>query len=59
MNPLFNEAAQTVSGMWIMGVMTLAFLVFFVGWAVWAYHPARKDDMDRASMMPFDDGDVS
>jgi cbb3-type cytochrome oxidase subunit 3 len=42
-----------------MGVMTAAFLVFFVGWAVWAYHPAHKDDMDRASMMPFDDGDAS
>ncbi|MEJ2539475.1 MAG: cbb3-type cytochrome c oxidase subunit 3 [Gemmatimonadota bacterium] len=46
-------------GGWMMGVMTAAFLVFFVGWTLWAYNPSRKDDMDRASLMPFDDGDPS
>ena len=59
MKPVYNRAGETVSGMWVMGVMTAAFLGFFVGWAVWAYHPAHKDDMDRASLMPFDDGDAS
>jgi cbb3-type cytochrome oxidase subunit 3 len=59
MNPLYNQAADTVMGGWMMGVMTAAFLVFFVGWTLWAYNPSRKDDMDRASLMPFDDGDPS
>ncbi|HSM06127.1 MAG TPA: CcoQ/FixQ family Cbb3-type cytochrome c oxidase assembly chaperone [Longimicrobiales bacterium] len=59
MNPLYNQAADTVLGGWLMGIMTGVFLLFFVGWTVWAYHPGRKDDMHRASMMPFEEGDES
>ena len=55
MNPLIAEARTTVDGMWIMGITTLAFLVFFVGWIAWAWWPSRRDAMDRAAMMPFDD----
>ena len=56
MNPLFNQAADTVAGTWVMGVMTAAFLLFFLGWTLWAYHPTRREEMERASRMPFDDG---
>ena len=59
MNPLFSEAANTVQGGWMMGVMTALFLVFFIGWVVWAYHPGRKAEMDEASMMPFSEGGES
>ena len=59
MNPLFAEAANTVQGAWIMGVMTAVFLVFFIGWALWAYDPKRKAQMDEAAMMPFNEGGES
>jgi cbb3-type cytochrome oxidase subunit 3 len=55
-NPLFNEAANTVQGVWVMGIMTAVFLVFFAGWVLWAYSPSRKDQMDAAARMPLNDG---
>lgn len=59
MNPLFAEAAETVQGAWVMGVMTAFFLIFFVAWTVWAYSPKRKAEMDEAARMPFDEGGES
>jgi len=56
MNPLFEQAERIVSGGVFMGVMTGVFLAFFIGWALWAYAPHRKDDMDAAARMPLDDG---
>ena len=55
MNPIFAEARTTVDLMWIMGLMTLVFLLFFVGWIAWAWWPSRKEAMDAAAMMPFDE----
>ena len=59
MNPLFAEANQTVQGGWIMGIMTAAFLLFFVAWTLWAYDPGRKRYMEEAAQMPFDEGGES
>ncbi|HSG46444.1 MAG TPA: cbb3-type cytochrome c oxidase subunit 3 [Longimicrobiales bacterium] len=59
MNPLFAEAANTVQGMWIMGLMTLVFLVFFIGWVLWAYDPGRKAYLEEAGRMPFSEGGES
>jgi len=56
MNPLFNQAEATIRGGVFLGVMTAIFLIFFVGWALWAYAPHRKDEMDEAARMPFDEG---
>lgn len=55
MNPLIAEARTTVDGMWVMGFMTVAFLVFFLGWVAWAWWPTRRAAMDAAARMPFDD----
>ncbi|MDT8341386.1 MAG: cbb3-type cytochrome c oxidase subunit 3 [Longimicrobiales bacterium] len=55
MNPLFAEAQSTVQGMWVMGLMTALFLVFFIGWVLWAYHPGRKAWLEEAGRMPFHD----
>ena len=57
MNPLYNQAEATVQGGVFLGVMTVIFLVFFVGWALWAYDPSRKDEMDEAARMPLDEGE--
>lgn len=56
MNPLFAEAAGTVQGTWVMGLMTLVFLVFFVGWVLWAYNPSRKAYLEEVAKMPFNEG---
>jgi cbb3-type cytochrome oxidase subunit 3 len=58
-NPLFAEAAGTVQGTWVMGLMTVVFLVFFLGWVLWAYAPTRKDYFEEAGRMPFTDGGES
>lgn len=55
MNPLFEQAERTVTGGLLLGVMTAVFLLFFIGWALWAYAPHRKDEMDAAARMPLDD----
>lgn len=59
MNPIFREAGNTVQGGTLMGIMTVAFLVFFIGWTLWAFWPSRKETMREASMLPFDDGEES
>lgn len=59
MNPLFAEAANTVQGTWIMGIMTAAFLLFFIGWVLWTYNPGRKAAMEEAGRMPLNDGGES
>ncbi len=57
MSALFRQAGNTINGGVLMGIMTLAFLIFFIGWALWAYWPSHKEAMREASMMPFDDGE--
>ncbi len=57
MSTLFKQAGYSMNGGVLMGIMTLAFLIFFVGWALWAYWPSRKEAMREAAMLPFDDGD--
>ena len=57
MNPLLREAANTAELTWIMGVMTAAFLVFFLAWTWWAYSPSRREIMDEAARMPLTDGE--
>ena len=59
MNPLFAEAASTVQWTWVMGFMTVVFLGFFLGWVLWAYHPGRKDYLEEAGRMPFNEGGES
>jgi cbb3-type cytochrome oxidase subunit 3 len=60
MNPVINQAKEVLAASaaegTLMGVMTIVFLGFFVGWAVWAWLPANKGNMDAAARMPLDDG---
>jgi cbb3-type cytochrome oxidase subunit 3 len=57
MNPIFKAAADSLSGGWVMGLMTLVFLGFFVAWTVWAWLPRNREKMEAAARMPLDDGD--
>ena len=56
MNPVFQAAAETARLGWLMGVLTAVFLVFFTGWAWWAFSSRNKKFMEEASRMPLIDG---
>jgi len=57
MNPVLNLAAESVELGWLLGIMTVFFLVSFLGWIWWAYAPKHKAMMDEAAMLPFTDGE--
>jgi cbb3-type cytochrome oxidase subunit 3 len=54
---IIEEGAHTVGLTWIGGVSTVLFLSTFVAWAIWAWLPSRRDAMDAAARLPFDDTD--
>lgn len=55
MNPLVEAARAGLTDGWLMGVMTVVFFFFFVGWTLWAWWPSNRETMDAAARMPFDD----
>jgi cbb3-type cytochrome oxidase subunit 3 len=55
MSQLTTAVGQASDGGMLMGVMTIVFFAFFVGWVVWAWSPALRSQMDAASRMPLDD----
>lgn len=57
MNPVLNLAAESVSLGWLMGIMTVFFLLAFLGWVWWAYTPRHRTMMEEAALLPFTDGD--
>ncbi|MDP2311642.1 MAG: cbb3-type cytochrome c oxidase subunit 3 [Pseudomonadota bacterium] len=57
MNPVKDAAATAALG-WAPGLMTAAFLLFFVGWTLWAWWPSNRANMEAAARLPLDDGDA-
>jgi len=57
MNPVLELAAESVRLGWLLGIMTIFFLVAFLAWVWYAYTPKHKALMDEAAMMPFAEGD--
>ena len=56
MNPLIQEAADSVRLGWVMAVMTVLFLVSFIFWTWWAYRGANRARWEADSRLPFNDG---
>ncbi len=56
MNTLLREAAGSVQGGWILGLVTVLFILSFLWWLWYAYAPAHKEMMEEAARMPLDDG---
>ena len=56
MNPLLQEAAESVRFGWLLGALTLLFLAGFLWWVWYAYTPKHKKMLDEAARLPFDDG---
>jgi cbb3-type cytochrome oxidase subunit 3 len=55
MNPVLKAAAESAQLGWVMGVMTVLFLIVFLGWTIWAWHPANRSRMKQLAAMPLDD----
>jgi len=55
-NPVLQAAAEQVRLGWLLGLTTVVFLAWFVGWTVWAYLPSNRERMEEAARMPFMDG---
>ncbi len=56
MNQIFQAAAESVSLGWVMGLMTVFFCAWFIGWTVWAFHPKNKQKLEEAARLPLSDG---
>ena len=56
MNPLLREAAASVQGGWLLGIMTLVFFACFAGWIIWAWAPHNRERLEEAARQPFMDG---
>lgn len=56
LNPLFQAAAENSDMGWLLGLMTLFFMVSFAGWLWYAMNPASRERWEAAGRMPFDDG---
>jgi cbb3-type cytochrome oxidase subunit 3 len=59
MNPVLQAAAEQVRLGWVLGVMTVVFLAWFVGWTVWAFLPRNRARFEEAARMPLTDGGES
>lgn len=55
MNPVLRAAAESAQFGWLLGIMTVMFFVVFIGWAVWAWHPANRTRMRQLAAMPLED----
>ncbi|MCK6501959.1 cbb3-type cytochrome c oxidase subunit 3 [Myxococcota bacterium] len=55
MNPLIEAARQAATDGWLMGVMTVFFFLFFIGYAIWAWLPSNRRHMDEMAQLPLDD----
>ena len=59
MNPLIQEAAASVRLGWLLGLMTVVFMICFAAWVWWTYRPSNRQRMDDAARLPFKDGGES
>jgi cbb3-type cytochrome oxidase subunit 3 len=56
-NPLRIEAATNVEMVWLMGVMTVFFLVCFSFWTWYAYSRKNRKYLEEAALLPLAHGD--
>jgi cbb3-type cytochrome oxidase subunit 3 len=59
MNPLFKAGADLLTQGGLLGLMTILFFFFFVGWTAWAWSPRRKATMEQLGALPLDDQPLS
>ncbi|MFZ5480426.1 MAG: cbb3-type cytochrome oxidase subunit 3 [Myxococcota bacterium] len=55
MNPIYRDAAESAQLGWLLGLVTVQFLLVFVGATLWAWWPSRREDMEAAARLPLED----
>ena len=58
MNPVYTAAADNATLGWLLGGMTVCFLLFFLGWVVWAWLPSNRARLDAAALLPLENTDA-
>lgn len=56
MNPVLRAAAEAITVGWVLGFMTIVFIVFFLGWVWYVYRPSNKARFEEMARLPFEDG---
>ncbi|MDP2307286.1 MAG: cbb3-type cytochrome c oxidase subunit 3 [Pseudomonadota bacterium] len=46
--------AQAAAQSWMGAGLTTSFLLFFLGWVLWAYWPSNRARMESHARIPFD-----
>lgn len=54
---VLKDGASQIQFGWIGAAFTLLSFAIFVAWVIWAYLPSRKQAMEEAARLPFDDQD--
>lgn len=52
---VLKEGAAMADLGWVMGVMTVAFLVAMTAWIVWTWWPSRRAMFERVAMLPLEE----
>jgi cbb3-type cytochrome oxidase subunit 3 len=59
MNPLIEQASESIGLPGMATIMTLLFMAGFLAWVWYAYRPANKKKFEDAAMLPFEEGGES
>jgi len=54
MNTVFRAASEALTAGWMMGTMTIIFMVFFGAWTIWAWLPRNRERFEAAARLPLD-----
>ncbi len=57
-NQVYQVAAESAQHVWVMGAMTVLFMICFAYWVWWAYAPSRKNKMEEAGKIPFSEDET-
>ncbi len=56
MNPLIQQARESIGMGGFATVLTLLFMVAFIAWVWWAYTPRNRKKFEDAALLPFEEG---
>ncbi len=52
---VLRDGAEFANMGWVMGVMTLAFMITMVGWVIWTWMPSRRALHEAAARLPLEE----
>lgn len=56
MNPLIEQASESIGMGGMAAVLTVLFMVAFFAWVWYAYRPGNKQKFEDAALLPFEEG---